>query len=415
MMLRRTMLKTLTGLTLLPAVAQRARAGARLKITDIRVVKLRLVQHVGDLYGTFRKPPLKTSYDIGGGSIIEVHTDQGLVGIGPGGTGAEINPGVINAAKNLLVGQDPFDIQAHAFALYGRPGGAYVEIALWDLIGKASNQPLYKLWGGFKNKVMPYASQHTLGTPEERAQMAVTVKGQGWKAIKFRASFPTMKEDVQLVEATRKAVGDDFIIMCDGNKAPDLPGSGSNGSLLPGTVSNSPNLAPWDFRRAVDTAREYQRLNVYWLEEPLPRFDFDELAELNRLVELPIAGGEANHGLHEFRWMLERGCFDILQPEVMSEGPVMMRTIADLTEAYDKRIVPHEGFVGLGTLCALHLVCSWPHAPTLEIIHEPPIGDYKYRWSQFTEPILLDKDGYMSPPDGPGLGVTINPDLIINE
>ena len=276
-----------------------------------------------------------------------------------------------------------------------------MEIALWDLMGKAANQPLYRLWGAAKTRVMPYASQHTLGTPAERAHMAVTVQGQGWKAIKLRSSFPTMKEDVLLVEEVRKAVGDDFIIMCDANKAGNLPGS------------DGPNWAPWDFRRAVDTAREYQRLNVYWLEEPLPRYDFDELAELSRLVQMPIAGGEDNHGLHEFHWMLEKRCFDIVQPEVISEGPAMMREIADLAAAYDKLIVPHYGFVALGTLCALHLVCSWPHAPTLEVIHEPPIGDYKYLWSQFTEPILLDQDGYVSPPDGPGLGVTINPDLIV--
>jgi L-alanine-DL-glutamate epimerase-like enolase superfamily enzyme len=144
----------------------------------------------------------------------------------------------------------------------------------------------------------------------------------------------------------------------------------------------------------------------------LPRYDFDELAELSRLIDMPLAGGEANHGLHEFLWMLQKGCFGFVQPEVMSEGPTMLRRIADLALAYDKRIVPHEGMVGLGTLCALHLVCSWTHSPTLEMIHEPPIGDYKYRWSQFTEPILLDKDGYMSPPDKPGLGVTINPDLV---
>ena len=201
------------------------------------------------------------------------------------------------------------------------------------------------------------------------------------------------------VELVRKATSDDFIIMCDANKEGNLPGS------------DGPNLAPWDFRRAVDTAREFERLNVYWLEGPFPRYDFDDLAELNHLVEIPIAGGEGNHGLHEFRLALEKGCFDFLQPEVMSEGPTMMRAIADLASAYDKRIVPHEGFVGLGTLCALHLVCSWPHAPTLEVMHEPPVGDYHYRWSQFTEPILIDKDGYMGPPDKPGLGVEINPEL----
>ena len=88
------------------------------------------------------------------------------------------------------------------------------------------------------------------------------------------------------------------MIACDGNKA------GLNAGATRGV--------PWDFTRAVETAREYQRMNVYWLEEPLPCYDFDELAELNRLMDMKIAGGEANRGLHEFRWLLEKGCFDIV-------------------------------------------------------------------------------------------------------
>jgi L-alanine-DL-glutamate epimerase-like enolase superfamily enzyme len=135
-MLRRTFLKTVSGLAALPALSLRALAGTRLKITDIRVVNLRVVKHIGEVSDTSRKQPLKRSYDIGEGSVIEIHTDQGLVGIGPGsgaGIGGGISPGMINTAKALLVGKDPFDIQNHAFALYGRPGGAWVEIELWDL------------------------------------------------------------------------------------------------------------------------------------------------------------------------------------------------------------------------------------------------------------------------------------------
>src|ERR1700689_1761900 len=131
-MLRREMLRAM-GLALLPGIAQRALAGVRMKITDIRPVNLRVVQHIGDIYGSFRKPPLKTSYNIGGGSYIEIHTDQDLVAIGPG----EINAAALNNMKGLLIGRDPFDIENHAFNLYGRTGGAHLEIALWDLMGKA--------------------------------------------------------------------------------------------------------------------------------------------------------------------------------------------------------------------------------------------------------------------------------------
>jgi L-alanine-DL-glutamate epimerase-like enolase superfamily enzyme len=155
------------------------------------------------------------------------------------------------------------------------------------------------------------------------------LKAQGWKAIKYRSSFPTMKEDIRLVELARKAVGDDFGIMCDGNKA-TLNYASQKG-------------VPWDFTRALETAKEYQRLKVYWLEEPLPRYDFDGLAELNRLIDKKLAGGEGNRGIHEFRWLLERGCFDIVQPEVMLEGPTHLRKIAVIAESMNKMCIPHVG------------------------------------------------------------------------
>src|SRR5260370_40036717 len=140
----------------------------------------------------------------------------------------------------------------------GTPG---VEISLWDLIGKAANQPLYKRWGDRRDRVAPYYSMLRLSTPEERADIAVKLKAQGWKAIKHRSSFPTMKEDIRLVELARQAVGNDFDIMCDGNKATLNYASQKGG--------------PWDFTRAVETAKEYQLMDADGLEEPFARYDYD--------------------------------------------------------------------------------------------------------------------------------------------
>ena len=92
----------------------------------------------------------------------------------------------------------------------------------------------------------------------------------------------------------------------------------------------------WDFRRALETARELERLNCYWLEEPRLRYAFDELAELNRVVGIPIAGGENNRGVHEFRWMLEQNVFDILQPDIMvADGVTGFREVAALAKAHE--------------------------------------------------------------------------------
>jgi len=389
---RRAFLKTLPALAAIP----RLRGGARLKITDVRIVPLKVLKDLGSYPDWLGNPrPIR----IGGGAIVEVNTDQGLVGIGP-----DMTPGVLEGVKALLIGTDPFDVDLHAERLYGIQAGtgyrgsASVEIALWDLIGKATGQPLYKLWGGGRERVAPYASMLRLSTPEERADIAVKLKSQGWQAIKYRASFPTIKEDIRLVETVRKAVGDDWVIMCDANKA----------TLNYASVKG----VPWSFTRAVQTALEYQRMKVYWLEEPLPRYDFDQLAELNRLIEMNLAGGEGNRGIHEFRTLLEKGSFDIVQPEVMLEGPTHLRKIAVLAESMNKMCIPHQGDSRLGTVCDLHLVASWPGAPYLEIFNDVPIGNYEHPFSIFENPLTLDKEGFFNLPQAPGLGMTIKKEFL---
>ena len=154
-------------------------------------------------------------------------------------------------------------------------------------------------------------------------------------------------------------------------------------------------------------------MNCTWLEEPRLRYAFDELAELNRLVGIPIAGGENNRGVHEYRWMLEQNVFDILQPDIMvADGVTGFREIAALAKAHNKRVIPHHGGGNLGTIAQLHAIASWPHAPWIEILHDPPIAAYTNGFAIMENPPLVDKEGYLNLPQGPGLGVVINKDLI---
>jgi D-galactarolactone cycloisomerase len=397
---RRNFLCALAPLALSPAFAlQASKQTARLRITDVRVVPLRKIRDAGSLEPAWN-PGGRMTFSVGGGSYVEVLTDQGLSGIGPG-----MDPALVPAVRTQLVGQDPFDTERHHARLrYYAAGSSYrgstsVDIALWDLVGKACGQPLYKLWGGLKEKVPAYASLIQLSTPEERARLANQLASEGWQAIKLRIHNSTLKEDVRMVEAVRTAVGDRMTIMVDANQAQ------SAGNWQPGVM--------WDFRRALESACELQRLKCYWLEEPLLRYAFDQLAELNRLVELPIAGGENNRGLHEFQWMCERGVYDILQPEsLVADGVTGLRKIAILAESHGKRIVPHHGGGDLGTIAHLHLVASWPHSPYLELLHDPPIGDYRHRFAIMKNPPMVDKEGFVPLPQGPGLGVEINPDLV---
>lgn len=360
-----------------------------MKITDIKLIPLKLIEEVGNI---------EPAWDVGGhmtitrggGSIIEIQTDEGVVGIGPG-----IDPAILPAVEAQLVGEDPFSIEQHAARMryYVRGashyrGAACVDIALWDLIGKACGQPLYKLWGGNRDKIPAYASMVRLSTPEERAELAAQLVEDGWQAIKLRIHHASMRDDIAIVE-----------IMVDANQAQ------SSGNWQPGLH--------WDYRRALETARELERLGCYWLEEPLPRYAFHDLARLNSSVAIPIAGGENNRGLHEFVQMVEQNVYDILQPEGMvMEGPTGLRKIGVLAEAFGKKIAPHHGGRGLGTVAHLHLVASWSHSPYLELLHDPPVGDYAHGFAMLEEPLVVDKKGFVAVPQGPGLGVTIDPELI---
>jgi L-alanine-DL-glutamate epimerase-like enolase superfamily enzyme len=405
---RRTFLSTMAAaavvplLTDTPAWARAQQSAGRIKITDLKLQRIRLEKDWGsyeDYVGNRR------GGRTGGGAITEIYTDQGLIGIGPG-----LAPAALDAVKGYLVGKDPFDVNRHMALLYGggREGGIRiaggrptgVEIALWDLIGKAANQPLYKLWGGTRDRIMPYSSMFRLGPALQRADTALALKAQGWKAIKLKSHYPTLKEDVAQIEAVRRACGPDFIIATDANKA------GFNAAFQ-GTRG-----VPWSFKRALDTAREFERLDVFFLEEPLPRFDFERLAELNRLTSINLAGGEEqNPGINEFRWLLEKGCFDIIQPEIDTQGPGVLQKVAVIAESMEKLIMPHLGDGRLSTVCDMHLVASWPNAPLLEVGNEGPEGAYEHSYAVFEHPIALTKDGYFELPGAPGLGVTIRKDL----
>lgn len=372
---------------------------SRICITDIKQHRLRTIQEVGSIEPAWN-PGSQMHFARGGGAVVEIFTNQGVSGIGPG-----VHPEVLEAAKAQLIGKDPFDTEQHVASLRyyaaGLPyrGAAGIDIALWDIIGKACGQPLYKLWGGGKDKVPAYASMVRLSTPEERADLAVRLADEGWQAIKLRIHHPTIQEDIRTVETVRDAVGDRMTIMVDANQAQ------SSGNWQPGVL--------WDFRRALETAIELDQLGVYWLEEPLPRFSFKDLAKINAAVAMPIAGGENNRGFHEFVEMVQADVYDVLQPESMvCEGITTLRKIGVLAEAFNKLVVPHHGGRNLGTIAHLHLVASWRHSPYLEVLHDPPFGEYQNGFSILTNPPVIDNEGFVAVPQGPGLGVEIDRGLI---
>jgi L-alanine-DL-glutamate epimerase-like enolase superfamily enzyme len=375
--------------------------GERPRITDIIVHQMKTLGETGVMESAWA-PGRPYMRRIGGGSVTEILTDQGISGIAPG-----LSASGLNRMKQLLVGQDPFDNESLGHQMRYTNGAASnwrdvgcVEIALWDIVGKVAGQPLYKLWGAHKDKVPAYASMIQLSTPEERAEQAQRIQEAGWQGMKIRLHHLDMSEDIRTIELARAATGSEFTIMTDANQAQ------SSGIWQPGIQ--------WDYKRALDTARALNELDVYWLEEPLRRYDYDGLAELNRATDITLAGGENNQGVQEFVDIIEKKVYDILQPEILvTEGVQGLRAVAALGLAHHKLVIPHHGGGQLGTIAQLHMIGTWPHCPWIEIMNDPPISPYTNGFAIFENPPEVDNEGYMHMPQEPGLGVRINRDLIV--
>jgi D-galactarolactone cycloisomerase len=332
-------------------------------------------------------------------ALVKLTTDDGIVGWGA--PGYADSPALEGWIKPRLLGQDPFALEQHA-RVFRNAGSAWgVEMALWDIIGKSCGQPLYKLWGGFRDRVPGYASCVELRSGEQRAEDAAARRAEGWRAMKLRLHDWTMKDDIAQVEHVRRAMSDEFVILVDANQAQQ-----------PGT--QSPEEGPvWRFERALQTARELQRLGVFWLEEPLGRYDFDGLRRLCAEVDLLIAGGENNVGLHELRWLIEQDVYDVIQPEAMvAETLSSLRKIAALGELHQKLVAPHHGGGGLGLAAHLHLACAIPNSTYFEMLCEPPgLTTADFQW-YLAEPLEVNAEGDIEAPTKPGLGVEPDPDKL---
>lgn len=334
-------------------------------------------------------------------TVVRVETDAGLVGYGAGVASVQV---VRERVAPLLVGQDPFEVERLFRVVVNWAGGAAavpvacaIELALWDLIGQAAGLPLYKLWGMDKDRVRAYASLVELRSPEQRAEDALRFLELGYRAIKLRLHAPTLQEDVAQVEAVREAVGDRMEIMVDANQAQEPGTPGSEGDLV------------WGYDRALATCRELAPLGVVWMEEPLGRFEFDNLSKLAAASDVPIAGGENNVGLHEFRLLIDRDCYDVVQPDALvSTGLGGLRKVAAYAELHHKQMAPHHGGSGVGVAAHLHLSASCRNSSYVELLQEPPVLPVETFQGLLSEPLVPDSEGNVRLPDGPGLGIELN-------
>ncbi len=331
--------------------------------------------------------------------VVEVHTDEGIVGVGSGGV-----PVRWEIAGMFLMGQDPFDMDRHVAQLrsmaffIGRPWP--VEVALWDIIGQATGQPVYRLLGGGADRLKAYASTGELRPLEARVESAQQIVAEGFKALKLRFHSADWRDDIRTLEAVRKAVGDDIDIMVDANWGWRI----------------APDLQPhrWDLKTAIAAASEMERYGVYWLEEPLDAYDYDGLAELrSSLTTLRLAGAELNRGPEEIRAYLENGCFDVYQPDCTFIGGISgTHKIAAMVEAAGKVFTPHTWSNGIGLLANMHVAAASSRVPYIEFPYDPPNWTPETRDFIFAEPLRIDSEGYVHLPQKPGLGLEFDEDKL---
>jgi L-alanine-DL-glutamate epimerase-like enolase superfamily enzyme len=297
--------------------------------------------------------------------------------------------------ERLLVGVDPTDATSvHGIVEtvdlhHGR--NWILEVAVWDLVARAAGQPLWQFLGGQRGQIAAYASTGELIGHEERVRRCLTLRDSGVRAVKLRLHSRDWRLDLPVIEAVRDAVGADLEILVDANQGWRMPG----------------DLTPrWDLATASEFARELERLDAYWLEEPLPTEDVEAYAALSNGTTVRVAAGEFVRSHAEARELVLRGGVSIVQPDVVLIGGIEgCRRIAKLAEEQGCMWSPHTWSNGYGLLANLHAALAFSTCPYLEVPFDPPAWSAERR--DWLLPVTLDiaEDGTIGPPEGPGLGV----------
>jgi len=336
--------------------------------------------------------------------IMRLLTDEGIEGFTATVAFLDELKGMPDLLRVFLLNRDPFKVED--FVRIFRSARVlgmrawFIEIALWDIIGKTAGQPISRLLGGARDRVKAYASTGELRDPARRAEDAQALVEMGFRALKLRIRNQSMREDINVVEAVRIAVGDEIDIMVDANQA----------WLIHGFA----DYPVWDLKRAMATARELEHLKVAWLEEPLWMYDYDGLATLRTTTGVPISGGEMNADIYEFRDIIARGCYDIIQPDVTFSGGLSVgKKIAAMAEAANVVYNPHTWTNGIGLAANLQLMGAIPNCTYCEYPFDPPGWVPEGRDAMLKEPIRVDADGYITIPSGPGLGVEIDMEKVL--
>ena len=338
--------------------------------------------------------------------IVKIITDTGIIGWGEGYGPAEVIQAGIKLLEPILIDKDPIEHETLWFEMYrktldfARRGVlvasiSAIDIALWDIKGKALNLPVNTLLGGkFRSKMMPYATglyfSETDPHGENIAQEAKGYVDQGFKAIKMKVGL-SIPDDVKRVISVRKAIGPKIKLMVDANHA-------------------------YSLREAVELAKLIEPYDISWFEEPVSPEFYDQYRELRSKTSIPIAGGECEYLRYGFQQLLKNQSVDILQVDICSAGGLTeAKRIATLASTYGIEIIPHTWGSGIAFHAALHFISNLEQipgrlkAPDFYIEYDRTENGIR---DLLTYPKMEMKDGYIEVPTKPGLGIEVNEDVI---
>ena len=337
--------------------------------------------------------------------LIRVDTDAGIAGWGEVDScptvvkaivDAPLSHQICNGLGNALAGADPFAIDVcmdrmeAAANYYGRSAVgthamAGINIALWDIAGKACNRPVYQLLGGpHKTELRAYCSILFGDTPEETGDLARKYADLGFTAIKFGWGPMGQDEtvDIALVREARRGAGEDVDILIDAGQV-------------------------WDWKTALKRARQFAEYRPFWLEEPLHPEDIGGYARLTAESPVPIATGEAESRYVDFERLVVEGGLDWVQPDPGRCGISTMVEVGRMAHRRHTKVVNHSFKSGITIAASLHALSALPHGEVFEYC----MADSPLR-HELTRERFEVVDGYVKVPDGPGLGVTIDDETV---
>lgn len=337
--------------------------------------------------------------------LIRIDTDEGLYGWGEVDTSPEVGRAVVEAPtshaiarglREILLGRDPFDIeqlweQMYRKTIYfGRQAVVIhtmsgIDMALWDIVGKAAGKSVHKLLGGsYRDKARAYASVLMPETPAEAEKLARGFVEQGFTAMKFGWGPLGQDEgrDVELVAAARAGAGDADLMLDIGQA--------------------------YRVKQAIRMAGRLEKYRLRWMEEPLPPDDYEGYKRLTSAVSIDIAAGEAESGRRAFRKLIEECGIDVVQPDISRAGGLTeTRKIGVISHDANIDLVPHAFKTGILLAACLHLIAALPNTELLEYT----MADSPIRKLLLAQP-LSAVNGYVQVPEKPGLGIEVNPDVV---